>query len=339
MPARPSEAGGVAVMTAIMLVVTLAMSAFAVDLSTARSDITLVDSAADAGALAGAQSLPDALGARTDANGYTTAALRGGQAGLGETITITTPYSMAGNPYPAARLINVRVCWNSPTRFAAALGIASIGVCGSATAYKVGDTPCGLCVLKPSGRAVTVAGNGSLSVSGADIHINSNGTPAAAVEGSSTGRVTTTGTIRIKGTYQQPAPGTFSPTPLTGIEPIPDPLADVPVPSIAGPFRGSIIHGPGDLTIQPGIYDSITSSSTGRLTFAPGVYVIRQALTLSKSSSAPIPAVTGSGVMLYFACAMYPTPCSPGQVGAALTMSGSTTFRSADPRRGRTRTW
>ncbi|HEX9696586.1 MAG TPA: Tad domain-containing protein [Actinomycetota bacterium] len=332
-PRRP-ETGGVAVLTAIMLLVALVMAGFALDLSNARSDTTLADSAADSGALAGAQSLPDASAARADASSYATTSLNGGETGTGSTITVTTPYSMSGNPYPAARLVNVRVCWDSPTGFAAAFGFSSVNVCGSATAYKVGGTPCALCVLAPSDRTLSIAGNGVLSVTGGDVHVNSNGTPAAGVDGAASGGVTTDGVIRILGTYQQPNPGTFSPTPITGVPAIADPLTDVPAPSVAGPFRGSVSNSSSDLTIQPGIYDSISSSSTGRLTFAPGIYVIRQGLSLSKSSSAPVPSVVGDGVLLYFACASYPTPCTPGQSGAGISMSGSTTFSFSGPTSG-----
>jgi len=316
-------------MMAIMMLVSLVMAAFAIDLSNARSDRTLADSAADSGALAGAQSLPDPALARLDAREYATAALTGGETGTGATVTVTTPYTMSGNAYPAHRLVNVRVCWNSPTGFAAAFGIPSVNVCGVATAFKTNGTPCGLCVLGTTGRTLSIAGNGTLRVTGADVHVNSNGTPAAGVEGTATGGVTTDGVIRILGTYQQPSPGTFSPTPITGVPAIPDPLSTIPVPSVAGPYRGSVAHtGPENLTLQPGIYDSILSESRGVLTFSPGIYVIRTGLTLQKSAQAPVPSVVGDGVLLYFGCSLYPTPClSGGQTGAGISMSGSTTFR------------
>lgn len=311
-----------------MMLVSLVMAAFAIDLSNARSDRTLADSAADSGALAGAQSLPDSAAARLDARSYATSALAGGESVATPVITVTTPYTMSGNPYPAHRLVNVRVCWGSPTGFAAAFGISKVDVCGSATAYKTNGTPCGLCVLGPAGRTLSIAGNGMLRIDGADVHVNSGGTPAAGVDGSASGGVATDGTIRILGTYQQPNPGTFSPTPITGVAAIPDPLAGVPVPSVAGPYRGSVTHtGPEDLTLQPGIYDSILSDSRGVLTFSPGIYVIRTGLTLQKNAQAPVPSVVANGVLLYFGCSLYPTPClSGGQVGAGISMSGSTTF-------------
>lgn len=325
---RRPETGGVAILMSIMMLSSLVMAAFAIDLSNARSDRTLADSAADAGALAGAQSLPDAPAARIDARSFAISSLTGGKIGTNATVNVTTPYAMNGNPYPAHRLVNVEVCWASKTGFAAGFGVSAVNVCGSATAFKSGATPCGLCILGPSGRTLSVAGNGVLRVTNADVHVNSNGNPAAGVDGNSSGGVTSTGAIRILGTYQQPNPGTFSPMPVTGVPAIPDPLADLPVPSVSGPYRGSIVHtGSSDLTLQPGIYDSILSESRGVLTFSPGVYVIRVGLTLQKSAQAPVPSVVGNGVLLYFGCALYPTPCaSGGQIGAGISMAGSTTF-------------
>lgn len=321
------ERGGVAVLVALLTVVMLVSAAFAIDLSHARADRTLADSAADAGATAGAQSLPDTAAAATAATAFANSTLDGGQTGTGATVTVTTPYSMTGNPYPPSRLVHVRVCWPSRTTFAGAFGLSSINVCGDATAYKVVSTPCGLCVLKSSGLTLSSTGDGALWVNGADIHVNSNGSPAAKITNPSSGGIKTDGTIRMDGSFDQAAPGQFAPTPVTGVPPIPDPLASLGVPSVAGPNQGSAsVSGSSSVTLSPGIYDSITSSSSGQITLNPGIYVIKNKISLNKAPSAGNTSLKGNGVLLYFACSSYPTPCAGGESGADMSLSGGATY-------------
>lgn len=89
------------------------------------------------------------------------------------------------------------------------------------------------------------------------------------------------------------------------------------------------------VTLTPGIYGSITSSSSGTITFPPGVYVIRGQLKLSHAPGMFGPSVFGHGVTLYFACSSYPIPCAaPGSSGATFQLSGGATADISAPVNG-----
>ena len=71
-------------------------------------------------------------------------------------------------------------------------------------------------------------------------------------------------------------------------------------------------------TLSPGIYSSISNSHH----LNPGVYILTGDLTLNGNDL-----VEGDGVMLYWACSNYPTPCTSGQSGAGVKATGNGALR------------
>jgi hypothetical protein len=131
--------------------------------------------------------------------------------------------------------------------------------------------------------------------------------------------------IGVVGGWTATGSGGFTPTPDTRVGPLPDPLADLPTPDQLGPLpgRGSVAVGGADLTIDPGLYDTIAVTGGGNLTLEPGVYVVTGGLTLSAG------AVLGSGVTNYLACSAYPTPCSGP--GAAFSQNSGGQYLATPP--------
>lgn len=158
----------------------------------------------------------------------------------------------------------------------------------------------------------------------------------------------TPNTISIVGGYQQAATGQFSPTPTTGAASVPDPLVSLPVPlpctapgalpapdCALGNQTSVNVSGSADVTLSPGVYSSIKSSSTGTITMQPGIYVITSTLTLNKSPAPGKTSLVAPGVLLYFACNAYPTPCAPpGATGADFSMTGGATVSISSPTSG-----
>src|SRR5207247_8685317 len=101
-----------------------------------------------------------------------------------------------------------------------------------------------------------------------------------------------------------------------------DPLANVPQCGDGSP--GTVNYCPStagtggttkNAVLSPGIYSTISNSHH----LNPGVYVITNGLTLNGNDL-----VEGDGVMLYFACSNYPSPCPAHGTVAGTTRAGIT---------------
>ena len=183
---------------------------------------------------------------------------------------------------------------------------------------------CGFCVIAPSGRSLAITGNGNLAVIGGNLIDDSSGKPAIAVTGNGSliapsvgvvGSVSTTG----KGTIQNLT---------TGIGAITDPLATLAVPSIPrpNPVPSVNVSGTTHQTISPGVYQKISVSGQAVLTLNAGNYVVLSQFFASGGGQ-----LVGAGITLYLACAAYPSPCSPGQAGASLALTGNGLFNLSAP--------
>ena len=226
--------------------------------------------------------------------------------------------------------------------FAKALGNQSLVVGASATVKVIftisqistpsilAGGPCALCVL---GTGYTLDGqNGDVTITGGNVVVNSTyqgGSCNCAAELNPNGHVTLTlsgGSIGGPGAPANFSGTGFSPAP-TYQDPIADPLANLPqcgngspgttnyCPTTAGDTANANKN---NKTLTPGIYSTMSGSHT----LNPGVYIITGGITLSGSDL-----IQGDGVMLYFACSNYPSPCNPNQVGAGITATGNGALR------------
>jgi Flp pilus assembly protein TadG len=215
------------------------------------------------------------------------------------------------------------------TLVAGVLGI-STAVTGSAaraaSSLPAVGAACGICILDPSASSALsmVTSGGIVSVTGGNLVIDSTSASAASITG--TGRVQASGTILIAGGYSVVGSGGFSPTPTTGSSAVTDPLAQVPPPVVAGTSQSYSLVGSSPATIGPGLYSSIGVVGGGTLTLSPGIYVITSSLSLTGPGT-----IAGTGVLLYFACSSYPTPCTSGQSGGTASLTGSGSYQLAAP--------
>ncbi len=187
------------------------------------------------------------------------------------------------------------------------------------------DGTCGLCVLSPSGQSLTLTGNGSLTLSKANVVVDSSAKPAATLTGNgsivapSVG-VVGTATVTGKGTIQNLT---------TGIAPVADPLSGLTPPalSLPNPVPSVNVVGSAHTTIGPGVYKEISiTGSGGSLTLTAGTYVVLHQLASTGSSQ-----LIAQGVSIYLACSGYPTPCKSGEQGASMNLTGTGSLNLTGP--------
>ena len=153
----------------------------------------------------------------------------------------------------------------------------------------------GILLLDATGKgALTVSGNGRVSVKGGEIVVDSSSTQAVKITGNgsvSATKVDTKG-LSISGK------GTVNGTVNTTDTPTANPLATLPTPSVPSIVRSSVtmnISG-GQVTLQPGLYiGGIKISGNVQVILAAGIYYF-QGGGFSVSGQAT---VTGANVMLY----------------------------------------
>jgi hypothetical protein len=345
---RAGEEGQVAIVVALMLTVMLGFGALVVDVGLNWAARTQLQSAADAAALAGAAELPGQPDqARAKATEYmldnvpSLASAPAGWEGDGDVsngdITCYRPPEAPpppGDPTHGCAVGDTAIQVLTPPlrpdyAFASILGRRSgeIKALAAAGAPPGPDAPCVLCVLSPDASpALTASGDVLLNMTGtAETVVNSDASQAALA--SDQARVT--GTVRVVGGAQSTPPAGFTPDAQTGDLPVADPLSNLPQPpQLSPPYTSPGVQTFGDrnitigaATLQPGIYRSIWVGGVASVTFAPGLYVITDELSVSQSAF-----VNVSSATLYFACDSYPDPCAPGSTGAGLTIANNARF-------------
>jgi len=196
---------------------------------------------------------------------------------------------------------------------------------------------------------VTLVGNGSLSVNGT-VLVNSNGggydqngnninngNSGVAVMSIGNGAVYASNVSTVGGVSDPTIFGNYDPnnpnSPLqTGVVPQADPFQNLPAPTTANgavsTYYGDVqLNGSNDVTLNPGVYNSISASANVNVTMNPGVYVIAGG-GLSMSGNATL---NGSGVLLYNTGSDYNvnTGLPDSQDGSTMPpAAGSATFGS-----------
>ncbi|MBV8236581.1 MAG: Tad domain-containing protein [Acidimicrobiia bacterium] len=334
------------VFVALSVVMLFTFVAIVVDLGNVRQVANNEQNSSDSGVLAAAQDLGSCDGtsgactatstAITHAANYAASTLNSslpqsyttgcpagsscytaGTASNAPTIVVTSPYAGSNQK------IHAQVCQRVVYFFAEVIGQRSSTPCKSATAGANATAGrCGICVLGTAGTTLIDTAGGNLLVKHGDVVVNSTGNPSSNKTGGGT-FTAANGTIGGPGVFSGP----YSPTPINEAA-IPDPLAGLP--ACIGIAPCPTATGPGDSVnldnqtpaadfsgglLKPGVYNNISVSNTGGLN--PGIYVITGDFHASNSH-----ALTMNGVMLYFACTGYPTPCTVGSAGGNYQWTG-----------------
>ncbi len=301
MSAKKSEEGQVIVIIALLVVALIAVGAVVVDGSRMYAVRRSAQGGADNSALAAALALclgNDPASAALDSasdNGFD-------NNGTTNTVEVNNPPisgPYAGDPDYIEVLINSDVEGSfSQVIFSGSLGVSARAVahCTQGGGELAGGN--GLVALKSTGDCTLAAsGNGSITVNGGGIQVNSNSATRA---GCASGNAhVNADSISIVGGYMTSGNADWNPTPATGAPFIPDPLSGLAAPPTppkpGGACPNYSINANNTATINPGLYCSISASANSTLTLNPGVYYIDNG-NFSESGNANI---TANGVTFY----------------------------------------
>jgi Flp pilus assembly protein TadG len=282
--------GAIVVLVAVCMAVVLAFVAIAIDGGSLLERRRTTQGAADAAAMAAAESLfrnyPQFKG--LDVNGSAAAAAKtiaaaNGYSNDGKTSTVTvrtSPQTYSGGPNKGqvlpAGYVEVTVQYNQPRYFSGILGKGTLAVAARSVGRgKWEPAFVGIHVLDMHDAAsLTATGESIVTVTGgAAVIVNSDNSSAA----TSTGGTLTADNFSITGgTSVSGGKGGFNGVLHYGAEPQPDPLRNVPQPTMtdfAEQSKGKTQISNGIRTLSPGVYHGgISLSGKANVTLLPGIY-------------------------------------------------------------------
>ena len=187
-------------------------------------------------------------------------------------LTLNTPPASgayAGSPGAIEVIVQRQV----PAFFAHVLGLASTTVRARAVVRLEASDACVLALSSDASRALNISGSTTVDASSCGLGSNSTADDAVRIGGNASldvKSITTSGSVEVSGhiTVNEPT--------LTGQAPIPDPYADLAVPTVGACRETNFkADNTGDVTIEPGVYcNGITMSGSGTLYLKPGTYII-----------------------------------------------------------------
>jgi Flp pilus assembly protein TadG len=297
---KSSRRAQTTVLVTVGLVAMLGISALAVDVGELWTTRHLMQTAADAGALAGVDAITIgqttldqitmAADAATAQNGFTN---NSGTAVNPSTVTVTVVNPPTTGPYANnTNAVQVTVAQVQPTFFMRVLGWKSVPVSAQGTALTTSGGSCVYALNPEDSGTISLSGNGTIT-SNCGVYDNSNSSSALIASGTSSMTAPLVGVVGGT-TYN----GGGSTPPTSGIAAFGDPLAWEPEPTgySCSSFPGTKINSSTPVTLSPGTYCGgiDITSSYANVTFNPGLYIIDGGgLTISGG------AVSGSGVTFY----------------------------------------
>jgi len=310
------ERGQTSILIAMCIACLCGMAGFAVDVGTMFHAKRMLQTAADAAAIAAAA---DMNYNTVDATAKATTALNGVVHGVnGTTVTVNNPPS-SGPHAGVSTYVEVVISQSEPTFFMKIFHLSSMTVKARAVSG-VGPTTGCIYTLDPSGIDIGLSGTGDLYMPDCGIVVDSASSNAITLSNNAT---MTAQSIGIVGGYSGNA-ANFTPLPVTGIAPSPDPLAFETPPSFnpASCLSNPKVNSSSPTTLGPTTeggtvcYNGLTINGSGTVTLTPGVYIING--TFSSSGTAPI---SGSCITFYLA---------PPNGSVSLTGSGALNVSAPD---------
>jgi Putative Flp pilus-assembly TadE/G-like len=277
--ARRGALGQVLVLVAIAIVVLMAFPALAIDVGQFWSVRRHMQTAADAGAIAGAIALrlnrnpTVAADNVTSTNGFT-------DGSQGITVAVNNPPT-SGQYAGDSTYVEVVVSQPQPTFFMRVLGYDTVTVSARSVASSVNGPACVYALDPTDSGSLTVGGSSTVTLSCGAI-VDSNNATALNSNGGATMTATNIGVV---GGYSGSG---FTPTPVTGLAPAPDPLSYLQPPTVgacdctnlhvgtSGGKASCALQDPSNPNnLYPGVYcGGIQISGNNPVHFNPGVYIL-----------------------------------------------------------------
>ncbi|MGI9101634.1 MAG: pilus assembly protein TadG-related protein [Terriglobales bacterium] len=320
---RRSQSGQSLITVTVSIAVLIAFAGLATDVGYLEFVKRQMQTAADSGAIAGAQEIlrnqpsqiqPAALH-DTDKNGYPN-----GTNNISVTVNNPPASGYYAGDNSAVEVIVQQP--NQPLTFLSILGVTPATVAARAVAHLGAGNGC-LIALSGSDRgAVTFEGTANVNLNNCTVVDNSTDCSALVANGGA--QVTASG-FDVAGNcpgYTGSVPGNYNTTPSTGLLPSPDPLASLPAPAL-GTCQ---TFNPANTVISPGTYCGGINIPNGNYTFQPGTYIMNGGgLTISGGTS------TGTGVFFYLTGT---TSGAPSTRYGPVTIAGNATVTFSAPSSG-----
>ncbi len=277
----PDDRGSMLPLMALLLLMTTAGAALAVDVTRAFTIKVQMQSAADAAALAAAIKLPDLDAARKAGMHYAARnlpafrnVLRAEDFEFGHWHARNGSISSDESGASAVRLtlrLTDRQGNGLKTLFAGVFGGGIIDIEASAAAGKQG-VAC-LIALDAAGNGIEIKGEAELDLVGCSAQSNATDNDSLKVSGSVR---MTTGGICVSGRAKIDAGADVTPTPIEYCPQQPDPMAGFIAPAVGGCTDNGIEYKDEVIALTAGrvFCDGLKLTGTSRVTLQPGVYVI-----------------------------------------------------------------
>ena len=269
------ESGQALIITSLVFVLLIGFVGLCVDAGLLLRAKTNLQKVADAAAVAGAAEY-------TSGNWSAAAIASAAQNGIDCAATgITCNVSIGTTAHPTA--VSVYIAQPQQIYLASLFGYSTMTVGARAAAGLVTGSVCMYALdnsaTAPKGYGITVNGSGNASgIVAPQCNVYDNAD--ASLNGSH--QEITAASIGIAGTIK--GSGTTSPAAITGLLPVPDPLANYwSLPSFT-PSNGNLTATTGQ--VSPGVYNNFSVSGTA--TLQPGLYVIQGNLNLNVASASGV---------------------------------------------------
>lgn len=276
------ESGQVVVLTLLCMMVLMGFLALAIDVGLLFRAKRNLQIAADAAATAAALDYyydnsvasAEAVGTQAATDNGITASTGGPTVTFNTGANITTPYHQ-GTGYFEAVLTQP-----NPTIFGGYLGIGSVTVGARAVAGTPGVAQGCVYVMDPSGACPAMTLQGSFTVTAQKCAVEVEGTCSDALQFTGGGGTLTAGSVSVVG-GDGGHPSDSTPTPVTGVAPVTDPLQSIVPPTPSGCTAGGTLTGnigtaggtvcySGNVTLNSAVLSG-TVVFTGNVTLASSV--------------------------------------------------------------------
>ena len=290
---RPRDSGQSFVMTAICLTVLVGFAGLAADVGYMFHQRRRMQTAADSAAMAGA--LQVYRGASDyQAAGWADATTNGFANGVGGVVVTVNNPPQSGYYAGSTRFVEASISQSEATMFMGVLGFPNRLVRARAVAGPGPGVPdCLLLLSQTAHPALTISGGTAVNVPGCNVTVNSSNSSALTVSGGST---LNAGAIDVTGGVGNSTG--FSPAPVTGVPPEPDPFASLQPPTYSGCDHSGLVKVHNATTaLNPGTYCAgITIDASSHATFNPGLYIVSGG---DLKVSGNLAYASGSGVTFY----------------------------------------
>ncbi len=293
--AMKGSPGQVLLLVTMGIIMLTAFAGVAVDVGQFWSARRHMQTAADAAAIAAAVAVRE--GATPTAPAVAVATTDGFTNGS-DNVTVTVNNPPQSGPYAGnASYVEVIVTQPQPAYFLRALGYNSMGVSARSVASSVNGPAC-LYALDPSASASASFGGSSTATLDCGAIIDSNNSYALSSNG---GGVLTATNIGVNGGYSGSG---FTPTPVTGVAPAPDPLAYLPEPTVGACNYTNAKNKPSNCTkngvasycFSPGVYcGGIQVNGNIPVFFSSGEYILLGGMKVTATNAN----MTGTNVFFY----------------------------------------